>query len=197
MNTKEKILNQDKVSDTKEIVVSHVTVRQSITVLLLKLLLIELIAASIVILFHSLIITTTIAEVAKNINNSFSIFNIWMFSLLVLLKTALVLFVIIQWLNEYYEITPKEVIYRKGFLFVKEERHRLDHLGSMKIEQGFWGRLFNYGTVVFFNWELERNISLYLIHNPLKYHNILKTLLPEVDTEKKVFKERLTDPDDT
>lgn len=106
------------------------------------------------------------------------------------------IFIIIQWLNQYYEITPKEIIFKRGFIFKKEERNTLDHLGSIEVDQGLLGRIFNFGTIKLFNWATEKNFPLYLIHNPMKYHFILQTLLPEADKKKKVFREHLIEPEE-
>lgn len=196
MNTQEKMISVDKSEEVHKIVVTHVTIRQSITFLLLKLIGIEVVAAACVILFHSLIITTNITAVAETVTGDFSLFNVWVFILLVLVKTIFVILVIIIWLNEYYEITPKEVIYRKGLLFKREERIMLEHLSTLELEQGLLGRVCNYGSIKVFNWAQEKSIILYLIHNPRKYHHILETLLPPTDMKKKVFKEHLIDPDE-
>lgn len=106
------------------------------------------------------------------------------------------IYVIVTWLEEYYELTPTEVIHKKGFLFRQEERYTLDHIGSITIEQGLFGRIFNFGSLKLFDWALEENIYIYLIHSPRKYHNILETLIPEADREEKVFREKIIDEED-
>jgi hypothetical protein len=100
-------------------------------------------------------------------------------------------FVITQWVNEYYEITPKEVIHKTGFFLKKEEKHMLEHLGKLEIEQGLLGRIFNFGTLKLNNWALGKDAILYLIHNPMKYHYILETLLPNADEQKQILREHM------
>lgn len=196
MNTHGKMLGVINDDQDRKIIVTHVTIRQSIAVLLFRLVVLEIIAATGVVLFHSLIISTSIADIVHNVVPDFTLFNVPIFLLFVLLKTCLMIFIIIQWLNEYYEITPKEIIHKKGLLFKREEQNTLDHLGSLEIDQGLIGRIFNYGTIRLFNWATEKNIFLYLIHNPMKYHHILKTLLPESDKEKRVFREHIFEPEE-
>lgn len=193
MNTKEKILTFDKKNETGTITVTHITVRQSIFFLVLKLLFLETVAALAIIAFHLFLSSTSINIIG---NNSVSVFNIPLFLILVLLKTGFMIYVIVQWLEEYYEITPKEVVHRKGFLVRKEEHYTLDHIGSISIEQGLLGRIFNFGTLKLFDWALEEEVYIFLIHSPRKYNNILQTLIPEADIEKKVFRENLIDKDD-
>jgi hypothetical protein len=107
------------------------------------------------------------------------------------IKLGFTIFIIVSWLNEYYEISPSEIVFRKGLIFRKEERHLLKHIGEVTIEQGAFGRIFNFGTLRLFNWTTEKSVYLYLIHNPLKYQHILESITPEADKGKKVFREHL------
>jgi membrane protein YdbS with pleckstrin-like domain len=196
MNTQEKMLGVVNDNQSKRIIVTHVTIRQSISLLLFRLVVLEVIAAVGVIFFHSLFVSTNIADIANHTVPNFTVFNTPVFILFVLLKTCIMIFIVIQWLNEYHEITPKEIIYRKGLLFKREERNTLEHLGSLEIDQGLLGRIFNYGTIKLFNWATEKDIDLYLIHNPMKYHHILQTLLPDSDRGKRVFREHILEPEE-
>ncbi len=196
MNVQEKILGVTPDGKERKIVVTHVTIRQSIVILLFRLVVLELLAAFGIIMFHTLVISTNIAEIVENVNRDIVLFNAPLLFFLISLKTGVMIFVIIRWLNEYYEITPKEIIFRRGLFFKKEELNTLDHIGSIEIDQGLLGRIFNFGTIKLFNWASEKYFSLYLIHNPMKYHYILKTILPEVDKEKQVFREHLIEPEE-
>lgn len=190
MNPKEKVLTIDRGSTPHKIVVTHITIRQSISFLLLKLILIEIIAVVGVIFLYVMVVSTSAVDNFLTLSVPSSVV-ISIFLLITIIKMFVVVFVIIQWLNEYYEITPKEVIHKSGLIYRKEERHTLDHLGSLEVQQGIFGRLFNYGTIRLFNWALEKNVELYLIHNPMKYHTILSTLLPQADTSKNIVRERV------
>lgn len=193
MNPKEKVLNVDRGSKPHKIVVTHITIRQSISFLLLKLVLIEVIAVVGVIFLYLMVVSTSAVDNFLTLSvPSPVVISIFLF--ITVIKMFIVIFVIIQWLNEYYEITPKEVIHKSGLIYKREERHTLDHLGSLEVQQGIFGRIFNYGTIRLFNWALERNVDLYLIHNPMKYHKILSTLLPEADTSKNIVREKIIEP---
>lgn len=193
MNTKEKILSIEKKGGKHQIVVSHLTIRQSIFFLVLKLLFVEAVAASAIIAFHSFIISNEIRTIPST---NISLFNVPFFLILVAIKTAFTIFIIVQWLEEYYEITPKEIIHRNGLLVKKEEKYTIEHMASCELEQGFLGRVFNYGSLKLFDWAQEKDVYIYLIHNPLKYHKIMITLMPEADLSKKVFRERIIEDED-
>ncbi len=177
----------------KKITITHITIRQSITFLVLRILAIELLASIAIIMFHTVLLRP---EIRSIIGENFIVFNAPLFVILVMIKTMLLIFVIIQWLNEYYEITTKDIVYRKGLIFRKEERHLAEHIGSVKLEQGIFGRIFNFGTLKLFNWTKEKYVYLYLIHNPTKYMHILEELLPEADREKKVIRQHILEPED-
>jgi hypothetical protein len=170
---------------SNEIIVSHVTVRLSISFLLLKMIILDIIAAFVSILFYSIFL------IPQKESSNFAYSQLIPFIiLLMIIKISITIFVIMQWLFEYYEITPRMVIYRKGIIFKKEEKYKVEHLGLVKIEQGIVGKVLNYGTINLHNWMQGKDQSLYLIHNPLKYMHILEHLLPATDQEKKMIREK-------
>lgn len=185
---REKLLGMVKLDGNQQMVVTHLTIRQSIFFLVLKLTLIEILAAICLIFFLTNIFSNPLVT-TYNLDG----FLIPAFIIVVFIKSGFTFFTIIQWLEEYYEITPNWVKHKNGFLFKSEEKYRLDHIGSIDLEQGILGRIFNYGTIRLYDWALDRNFYLYLIHNPLKYHKIMETMLPESDTEKKVFRQKVVE----
>lgn len=190
---KEKLLGVLQNETGKNIVITHVTIRQSISFLVLRLLSIEIMAAIAIIVFHTLILRSDIRQL---VGDDILIFNIPLFILLVVIKTVITIFVIIQWLNEYYEITTKDIVHRRGLILKKEERHLLQHIGSVSIEQGVFGRIFNFGTLKLFNWTKEKYVYLYLIHNPMKCLHIMEELLPDADKSKRTVREHILEPEE-
>ncbi len=189
IGNKKKSFNLIKEGKERQILVSHINIRQSISLLLLRLIVLELIAVVFVILTYSFLGNSDFMK--EIFGDRYWIYNTLIFFLFTVGKMFLIMFVVMQWLNEYYEVNPKEIIHRSGLIFKTEERNRLDHLGLVGIEQGIFGRIFNYGTITLFNWTLEKYTSLYLIHNPIKYLKILQSLLPSVDQEKHLVGEHI------
>ncbi len=193
MNTKEKMEKLSTQSSMSEIVVTHITIRQSISLLLFKIILIEISSGILVVLIYVLFMSSS-AFTSQNFGLTLG--YLAFFVGLGCFKIGLMIFVTVQWIEEYYEITPKEIIHKNGFLFKKEERYSIEHLGTLDYDQGTLGRIFNFGTVKFFNWATEKEVSLYLIHNPRKYLKILKSLLPNADSGKHVLREHMVDIED-
>ncbi len=171
-----------------EIIVSHVTVRLSISFLLLKLVVLDILTTICFILYYSIFL------IPSKVSENFAFAQLIPFIiLLMLIKISLTIFVIMQWLFEYYEITPKMVIYKKGIIIKKTEKYKVEHLGLVKIEQSFLGKLLNYGTINLHNWMQGKDQTMFLIHNPMKYMHILETLLPTTDQERKIIREHIID----
>lgn len=189
---REKISSIERRGDELKIVVTHITIRQSIFFLLMKLILLELFAALVFIISQSLYFSPSFTPLISTLQPFSTLF----FFVLVCIKTLVMMSIIFSWLEEYYEITPTEIIHKKGIIFKKEQRYRLKHVGSFTLEQGFWGRIFNFGTIRLYDWLISKDAHLYLIHNPRKYHHILEDLLPEGDVEKEVFREHFVEKED-
>lgn len=178
MNTTQRTIEDILPTSDEKIYVPNINVRQSIFVLLLKIIAIEIIVSIAEIIFQTTFIFSTGT-------------NVTLVVLLIIAKIVLAIYVIAQWFNEYYLITQKEIIHKKGLFFKDEDRYVLSHIGRIEVDQNILGKIFNYGTVKLFNWIQEKEYRLYLIHDPIKYHNILKGLLPKADAEKKIFREHL------
>lgn len=194
IHKKEKLRGSEQKSGNFTIVVTHVNIRQSIFILLLKLLVLEFIAAGCLVLFQSFFFTPYATRISLYFH--IELFNTPFFLLLVLLKIITMCYVVFSWLEEYYEIYPTEVIHKKGIIFKKEQRYLLKHIGSVGLQQGVLGRIFNFGSIKLYDWLLGKDVYLYLIHNPLRYHGILKKLLVESDKEKEIFRERVVESED-
>lgn len=182
--TEKKVLGLAKKGSDQGIFVSHLTVRQSITILISKLILIDVITAVIFLVSHSILFSTNVNE-SLNINQN--AYNVGIFLILIFAKIALTIYLVLEWLNEYYEIKPDEIIHKKGVIFRKVKRHDLALIRAAKVERGLIARLLNYGTINLYDIRLNKDIGLYLIHNPLKYLLTLESIIPDLEEEKHFF----------
>jgi uncharacterized membrane protein YdbT with pleckstrin-like domain len=159
----------------KMLQVTHVNIRLSISFLLLKLVLIELIAATGVVLFFFV----TLSDFLTNAGFILPFFSIPVYIVFVIAKMLLTGYVILQWLNQYYEISPEMVIHRKGIIFRHEEKYPLKHMRIIDVNQSLFGRIFNYGTIILQDPLKIEKLEFYQIHNPVRYAAILEDQLPE------------------
>lgn len=188
MNTDEKRERLTTDVEKTKIEMDYVTVRQSISMLLLRLIVAEILAAGGFVL--SLLIVVRLVNEVDILS-----FGIPIFLVLVLTKIFLTVFIVLRWVEEYYKISSEEVVHKRGLIFKEENVNKISHLTSLEINQSFWGRVFNYGTIKMFNWATEKPVLLYLIHNPKKYAEILMEKIPEVDTDKKTLREHIFEED--
>ena len=168
----------------KKIYVTHINIRQSIFFLVLKLIVLDAMITLIAVLYFSLASNTIVSEFFSKMAFSHSVSFLLA---LVFLKVALTIYIVMRWINEYYEIWPDMLIHRSGFIFRKEERHPFSQMRSVKVEQGFFGKFLEYGTISLYNWYLKTDTALYLIHNPIKYFHIIEELIPKTEKERDIF----------
>lgn len=175
-------------TNNRTIQVSHINIRLSISILLLKLIFLEIIAAILIIILHTSLYAfdeTRLAEMGIRI------FNIPFFVVLVILKTLLTVIVVLQWLNEYYEITKTIIYHRKGLIFKTEEKYLLEKIALVEVRQSLLGKIFNFGTISLYDEKGNKYEELYLIHNPLRYAKVIEDLLPKAEIRKQIVREHL------
>lgn len=187
------MINQE---NEKRIVVTHVNVRGSIVFLIAKLIVLDIIAIFGVLVFFSPLISPLSVEIKTQIIS----YNIFYFGLLLFGKIALTLFIVLQWLNEYYEISPIKISHKSGIIWRKEDtfdlsRDKSTRITELGVKQGLMGRIFNYGTLFFYDRGVFKYYYMYYIHNPLRYLEILRSLLPDADVQKDTLREHVKDKD--
>jgi len=178
-------MNSESRENTKKIEVTHVNVRTSIFFLLLRLVLVDIIAAALTLFFFAFMVSPEISEGIKLqiLSRNFAYFIIF-----VILKVTLTIYVVLAWLNEYYEITPEIIYHRRGIIFEDESKYRLDNIRVVKLIQGISGRFLNFGTLELYDIRLNKRMGFYLIHNPRRYLRILKSIIPKLEEEKEVLR---------
>jgi hypothetical protein len=164
-----------------KITLTHVNIRQSITILLAKLIATDFILAALVIGFYWFL-----TQVENYLGIAFARTFIFLIMLGVsgVIKIWLTIWVVLMWLNEYYEITPEYIYHKKGIIFRQTNEYRIDQMRRVEIKDSFLGEIFNFATVSIFDLRLNKFIELYLIHNPTRYITILKELRPSIETEE-------------
>ncbi len=181
----------DIVNKGDRINVTHLNVRESIVFLIGRLFVLDIIATFIALMFFSPFLFPLPIEVKMKIVGA----NVWYFLLLASGKIILTLFVVLQWINRYYEITSSKIYYRRGIIWRKEDRYDLTQVRSIGVQQDLLGRIFNFGTLFFYDRGVYKYYYMHYIHNPLRYLDVLHRLLPDVDVEKEMIREHIRDRD--
>ncbi|MBI4080627.1 MAG: PH domain-containing protein [Candidatus Levybacteria bacterium] len=164
-----------------ELTLTHLNIRQSIAILLTKLVLVDLIFAFIVVGFYYVLV---LGEGFLIVDSGNTTIFLTSFGISGAIKILLSIFIVLQWLNEYYEITPENIIHKKGIIFRKTEEYRLNLVRSMDVQDTFLGEIFNFGTITLYDIRLKKYLDMYLIHNPRRYAHVLQTVRPEIEMKK-------------
>jgi membrane protein YdbS with pleckstrin-like domain len=162
----------------RAISVTHINVRESISFLLARLVGLDVLAGLLFVVLFSI-----------GISSQFSGTKPWVLGFLgflVVLQISLSIFIVLQWLNEYYEIMLDKVVHRKGIVYRNEKTFSLKQVRQVAMNQGFLGELFNYGTITLTDIRLNRKMHMHMIHNPRRYLKILEDLIPDVEEETDV-----------
>ena len=110
---------------------------------------------------------------------------------MVIVKIGLTTFVVLEWLNEYYEITPKTVVHKRGVIFREIDRFSLDKVRAVSVQQGIFGKIINSGTLTLYDVRLNKYMDLFQIHNPMKYLHVFEDLIPNLEERKTVLREHI------
>ncbi len=106
------------------------------------------------------------------------------FTVIGVIKILLTLYIVLQWLFEYYEITPENILHKHGIIFRKTELYDLDKIRAMDVQDTFLGELFSFATITLYDIRLNKYLDMYLIHNPQRYAHIIKTLRPDIEIKE-------------
>jgi membrane protein YdbS with pleckstrin-like domain len=149
--------------------ISHITIYRSGVILAAYLIALELIF-----LLINLVIRVPLGFLSTSVNpNTLSSINTFLYLGLVIIKLILMIIIIFQWLENYYEIRPGKVIYKSGLFKRDEKEFDCPDIYKIDIDQGFWGRLFNFGSITLYVKPTKDTFSLTNIPSP---HRNLKLL---------------------
>lgn len=171
--------------DNKRIYVTHVNIRLSIFFLLFKLISIELFSGGVIVLWH---IGLSYYVKTVQMMDTIATYGMPILVVLVLLKTFVTLFLIMQWLNEYYEISAIMIKYRRGIIFRRVDDYPTTDIKFIDVDQGIFGRIFNFGTISLMNIRRVKYAEMYLIHNPLRYAQVIEEIVPGLVERKKLIR---------
>lgn len=172
---------QQKKFENGKIYVTHVTVRESLFILVAKLILIEFIVSCLFVAGCQIFGCTNSINIGiLAVGGSIT-------------KFAFTMYVLIEWLTDYYEINPNGITHLRGLIFQTHQEQIFSHITSAGIQQGILGRIFNFGTIKMFNKETKDYSYMYQIHNPNKYFNLINSINPTLDENTETIREHIVE----
>lgn len=174
---KPQVLETDKsVKTGKSIPV--LVLRESLILVVLKLLTLQLIVGLLFLLIAAVVYMT---EKLVVIPNPF-IFYIISLLLLLLINILTAVGIIASWKNRYYTITPDGVTKHKGIVTIKQEKYDCHYVESITIQQGLLGQMFDFGTISLYDPVQKHRLHLVNVPDPAQAVKTLETMLA---TQKK------------
>jgi len=180
-------LNRGLRVEKDKIIVNHINIRQSISILIIKLIVVDIFAA---ILVGVVYVFLNFGEVGSYLGIDPTAATFIVFASLAFIKLSISWYIVLDWISEYYELRPTCIIYRHGIIFTKEEKINFTDIRKIAVKQGLMGKFLNYGTIEVYDFLMQKSLNAYLIHNPLRYENLLADLIPEVEEEKDLVRNK-------
>lgn len=170
---------QEKITGSKK----RYEVRQSFTILILKIVMLEVLLISIHILLQKLSFTFGWHEMFMQIPLASTI-ELIVFHLL---NVIFLFFLLMNWSTTCYTIGPTEVTITTGILGTKKSSDDIRAMQELEIEQSILGRLFNYGSVRLGSPLWKRDVLFRNIPFPQKFSEIIEKYRAEAIAESPIL----------
>jgi hypothetical protein len=93
-------------------------------------------------------------------------------------------YLVLEWLNEWYEISKEYIYHKKGIIFRRIEQYRIGHIRRIDMQDTLLGEMCHYATLSLYDYRLHPTLEMQNIDNPLEYIQVLKALHPNIEVEK-------------
>jgi uncharacterized membrane protein YdbT with pleckstrin-like domain len=159
--------------DKMHISLTNLNIRESISILIAKIIILDLF---LVIVLLYIFISGKGQGFIVGFNNITT--GIIIIGIVVYLKIVCTFYIILQWLNEYYEISSGYILHNHGIIFRKVEHYRLSQFSTIKVGGSFFGMIFNFASITLSDTKFNKKLDMCFIHNARRYARILKELNP-------------------
>ncbi len=116
------------------------------------------------------------------------VLNLYSFITLLIIPSILAIKFILDWLLEFYVISPVEILHRKGILFIRKEIILLKNIEIIKLHQSIIGHLLNYGTVELYAPTISQTFFMYSVATPNEYIKALERSIQKFNSDIKFIR---------
>lgn len=106
------------------------------------------------------------------------------FLIVAALQLSLVIWLILHWTFETYEIHKDDLHHNKGILFRHEETYPFNNMQSITCDQSPLGRIYHYGNIRLFIPTLGHELVLTQIPHPHHFIQTVRHVLPYPDKQR-------------
>lgn len=152
---------------------NKLTFRESIVLVAIRLVGMELLFA------FSFFLVVVLISYLGNFLNAADFFSIYLLILITLLiiNAIIAFFIVLKWYSEFTEVTREGLMRHSGILHKKVKKYACNFVEIITLEQGFFGMIFNYGTLELYDPALKEQIYLLNIANPKKHSKTIEKIV--------------------
>ncbi len=164
---------QSKPKEIEESEIGKMVLRESIVVIIIRLIFTEAIFG-----LSLFLLSVLFSYLSSNIN-TVDLSSLYFTTLIgiFLVNIVIVIFITLRWNSEYAEISREGVIKHSGILTRKEQKYACNFVEAAKLEQSFLGLLLNYGTIELYDPALKEQVYLLNVANPKKYSEAIQNIV--------------------
>lgn len=170
-------MNNETIENT-QVKIPAITIRKSIAPLIFRLVANELLFEGIYLGWRFILDLLPVTLETYLLLNFITL--ILFLVLITILQTGILVWLLLSWANDYYEIRPVELVHKQGILSKRADTYSYSHIQTIKINQGLLGRIFNYGGVEIYIPTLGYNLNFNEIPNPTEFVELIKNANPEI-----------------
>lgn len=160
-----------------EIFEEFTLIRQSPTLLFIKLFLLEILS---IIVYLFVDYTGRVIYPPFNLSifsEDRHLIEIILFSLMNLFEIIFMMYLTLQWISNYYIIRAESILHREGIFHLKEETFSLKNIETFTVDQWFVGRVLGYGHIKFYSPVLKQEYYLKNVSQPVRLKNVIEKML--------------------
>lgn len=164
---------QASVSGGEEPKIEKIILRESIVIILFRLISTEAIFGL------SIFLLSILFPYLSPITNTTDFSGLYFIVLTVgfLINIGIVILIALKWNSEYAEVSKDGIIKHSGILHRKEQKYACNFIEGAKLEQSLLGLLFNYGTIELYDPALKEQVYLLNIANPKRYSEAVQNIV--------------------
>lgn len=142
-------------------------VRTHIAIVIRKIIITEIVLAFVAFLMNSFVSPNIDSVINVNM-----VFYIGFFPLII--NIIIFLYLLLSWNYEYYIISAEGISSNSGIILRKTKQIDVPAIRSVSVNQGFFGRIFDYGTLKLESPLLTRPFLLYDLPNPFRHSGLIE-----------------------
>lgn len=162
-----------------------IIIRRSVALFAARVILLELVFEVIYLTWRTLIHYLPFSLETVVTLNGVSI--IFFLILVTIIQNIFLVYIVLRWVNDYYEIGPDEIAHVTGTLSRTRKSYPYRDIQSITVHQSFLGRLFKYGEINLYIPTLGHDLHFKEVSHPSRFVELVKSANPILEGGKFIF----------